>query len=72
MMATISIKRFTLVLPVPVTPLSQMFAMLINNNPKDTTLMTGMPAATKLSSWPNRLKNMAGNKFSKIHILGYH
>ena len=70
-MATISIIRFIFVLPVPVSPFSQILAKLMKIKPSDTILITGIPSSKKVVDCPNSLKNTSGNKF-KIEIIKMH
>lgn len=68
MMATISMARFIFVLPVPVTPFSQMLATLMMSNPVVTTLNTGIPCSTNSGPCPNKRKNCKGKIFTSRHI----
>lgn len=70
-MATISIIRFILVLPVPVSPFNQMLATLIKINPKETILITGIPSSKNAVDCPNSLKKASGKIF-KIEIIKVH
>jgi hypothetical protein len=53
-MAIISMSKLIFVFPVPVTPFNQMLAILININPSETILMTGIPSVKKSSFCPNK------------------
>ena len=67
-MAIISIARLMVVLPVPVTPLSQILAILIINKPAETILNTGIPCSIKFSSWPKSAKKGTGKMLTTAHI----
>ena len=62
-MAIISIPRFMREFPVPVTAFNQTDADDIITNAIETTLMTGMAAWIKASSWPNNASTGCGNIF---------
>ena len=64
-MATISIRRFIRVLPVPVTALSQTVATDIQSTPILTMRITGIASAVKESSRPKTLRNISGKRLSK-------
>ena len=63
-MAKISIAKLIFVLPVPVSPLSQGLAMLINTIPRETILITLTPSAIKAASVSKREKKAVGKILS--------